>query len=238
MTKALGGGGIMSRVHRSHVHIQRRLCRSNRAISFYNLLGVPKTADQDELREAYLAKVKQWHPDKFPATDPKRLLAEVKLKELNRAYETLRDTQLRAAYDFGGSEFSQKVSEDSTKYRATEETESESPSLLRVIWEGYSNVFFYVGFVTISGGFIYLTSTDRKVPKRENFPNAWREMQDDMIDNYPKLLTHVNAEKVAGMLPAEALDEPVSQRKLSPNLQRILDHQQAIKEASPAQAAA
>merc|ERR1711871_374998 len=72
-------------------------------ISLYNLLDVPRNASAEELREAYLTKVKQWHPDRFPATDPKRLLAEIKLKELNRAYETLKDAEARVAYDRAGT---------------------------------------------------------------------------------------------------------------------------------------
>ena len=62
---------------------------------YYELLGVKKTASADELKKAYRKLAMQYHPDKNP--DDKT--SEQKFKEINEAYDVLKDEQKRAAYD-------------------------------------------------------------------------------------------------------------------------------------------
>jgi molecular chaperone DnaJ len=71
---------------------------------FYETLGVGRTADEKELKSAFRKLAMKYHPDKNPGDDE----AEKKFKELNEAYETLKDPQKRAAYDrFGHAAFEQ-----------------------------------------------------------------------------------------------------------------------------------
>ena len=71
---------------------------------FYSTLGVSKDAGADELKRAYRKLAMQHHPDRNPG-DKK---AEAKFKELNEAYDVLKDDQKRAAYDrFGHAAFEQ-----------------------------------------------------------------------------------------------------------------------------------
>lgn len=63
---------------------------------FYELLGVPRTADQDTIRKAYRRLAIRWHPDKNPGDS---FTAEVMFKKIAAAYETLGDGQRRAEYD-------------------------------------------------------------------------------------------------------------------------------------------
>jgi len=65
-------------------------------MSHYDTLGVSKTADEAELKSAFRKLAMRWHPDKNPG-DPS---AEKRFKEINEAYETLKDPQKRAAYDY------------------------------------------------------------------------------------------------------------------------------------------
>lgn len=69
---------------------------------FYDVLGVSRNATAEELKKAYRSQAKKLHPDQNP--DDKE--AEQRFKELNEAYDALKDEQSRAAYDqFGHAAF-------------------------------------------------------------------------------------------------------------------------------------
>lgn len=66
------------------------------AKNYYEILGVSKTASQDEIKSAYRKLVKQYHPDLHP-DDPS---CADKFKEINEANEVLSDEKKRKQYDF------------------------------------------------------------------------------------------------------------------------------------------
>jgi molecular chaperone DnaJ len=69
---------------------------------FYEILGVPKDASEDQIKSAYKKLAIKFHPDKNPGDKS----AEEKFKEAAEAYDVLRDGEKRAQYDrFGHSAF-------------------------------------------------------------------------------------------------------------------------------------
>lgn len=67
---------------------------------YYTLLNVSKTASQEEIKRSFRKLAMQYHPDRNPGDKE----AEQKFKEINEAYEVLKDEQKRAAYDRYGHE--------------------------------------------------------------------------------------------------------------------------------------
>src|SRR4051794_41299554 len=71
---------------------------------YYELLEVTRTASDGELKAAYRKLAMKWHPDRNPGSKE----CEAKFKEINEAYDVLKDEQKRAAYDrFGHAAFEQ-----------------------------------------------------------------------------------------------------------------------------------
>jgi curved DNA-binding protein len=62
---------------------------------YYNVLGIAKTATEDEIKTAYRKLARKYHPD----VNPGDKTAEGKFKEINEAYEVLSDTDKRKRYD-------------------------------------------------------------------------------------------------------------------------------------------
>lgn len=71
---------------------------------YYDLLGASKSASADDIKKAYRKLAMKYHPDRNQGNKD----AESKFKEINEAYEVLKDDQKRAAYDrYGHNAFDQ-----------------------------------------------------------------------------------------------------------------------------------
>jgi len=87
---------------------------------YYKLLDVSKSAPQDEIAKAFKKKARKFHPDLNP-NDPE---AEKKFKEINEAYEVLKDPEKRKLYDSlgpnwqHGQNFQPPPGFDSSRFRS------------------------------------------------------------------------------------------------------------------------
>lgn len=70
-------------------------------VDYYKILGVDKNIPQEDVREAYRKRAKQFHPDLHP-NDPK---AKAKFQALNEAYDVISDKEKRAKYDKYGEQW-------------------------------------------------------------------------------------------------------------------------------------
>jgi len=64
---------------------------------YYDLLGVTKSSNAQEIKNAYRKKALEWHPDRHQGGDKEE--AEKKFKEINEAYQVLSDANKKSAYD-------------------------------------------------------------------------------------------------------------------------------------------
>ncbi len=76
---------------------------------YYDILGVQKTASEDDIKKAYRKLALKYHPDRNPGNKQ----AEEQFKEINEAYAVLSDKDKRKEYDtYGMSGFQQKYTQE------------------------------------------------------------------------------------------------------------------------------
>lgn len=68
---------------------------------YYDVLGVPRSASEKEIRQTYRRLARQYHPD----LNPNDRQAEARFKEISQAYEVLSDPEKRKLYDRWGHDF-------------------------------------------------------------------------------------------------------------------------------------
>jgi curved DNA-binding protein CbpA len=90
---------------------------SEKFVNYYDLLGIDPKAGRQEIKQAYLNKVKEWHPDKNPDRTEE---AEEKTKVLNQAYHILGDAARRKNYDrmlrfTSGKDFGQFINDEAIR---------------------------------------------------------------------------------------------------------------------------
>ena len=68
-------------------------------MDYYNILGLDRNANADQIKKAYRSKAQQYHPDKNPGDKS----AEEQFKKVGDAFEVLSDPQKKQNYDTTGS---------------------------------------------------------------------------------------------------------------------------------------
>lgn len=65
-------------------------------MTYYDILGVPFDATQDQIKKAYREQIRFFHPDIFDGSED---VARIKTQQLNEAYKVLKDSEQRHSYD-------------------------------------------------------------------------------------------------------------------------------------------
>lgn len=65
------------------------------SMDYYRILGIPKEADEEQIKQAYRSAAKKYHPD----LNPDNPEAEARFKEIAEAYAVLSDSKKRREYD-------------------------------------------------------------------------------------------------------------------------------------------
>ncbi len=73
---------------------------TTKAKDYYQILGVPRNAGEDDIKKAYRKLAMEYHPDRNPGKED---WANEKFKEINEAYAVLGDTEKRSQYDQFGT---------------------------------------------------------------------------------------------------------------------------------------
>ena len=84
---------------------------------YYSTLGVERKASEEDVKKAYKALAKKWHPDKNPNNQD---VATRKFKEVSEAYQVLGDSVKRREYDRGGDRNGARQSSNPSRRRQGE----------------------------------------------------------------------------------------------------------------------
>lgn len=82
----------------------------------YKILGVARDASDEEIKSAYRALARKYHPDNFADNETARTMAEEKMKEINEAYDSIQSSRKQGYSSYGGTGSS---SSDSSYNRST-----------------------------------------------------------------------------------------------------------------------
>ena len=87
----------LTRRHGSRAHLPYTPAGMATTRDYYEILDLPRSASDEEIKRSFRKLAQQWHPDVSTDAD-----ADARFKEINEAYEVLSDPQRRQAYDMYG----------------------------------------------------------------------------------------------------------------------------------------
>ena len=107
-------------------------------IDYYIILGIPRSATQKDIKQAYRKAVQKWHPDRHEDSDESKRRTQM----INEAYSALSDPDKRRRYDRG---------EDVSQQTAVVRTHLEDSLLLHTVKHGgIKNGLMLVAGITLS----------------------------------------------------------------------------------------
>jgi curved DNA-binding protein len=164
-------------------------------IDYYKILGVNKTATQDEIKKAYRKLARKYHPD----LNPDDKTAEKKFKEINEANEVLSDPENRKKYDKYGKDW-----EHAEEFEKARQQQQSQRSYQRPSSGGFTDSDYSDFFESMFGG--GGRSRGRTVKFKGQDYTA--ELQLDLRDVYEthKRVLTVNGNNIRITIPAGVKD--------------------------------
>ena len=142
----------------------------NQPPDYYEILGVPHDASEDEIRRAYRREAMTWHPDRNKNPNAPRMM-----QLINRAWETLGDSEKRAAHD---REIAERARSRATAGSQQDPVEEFSESLLPWLLERAIDLYDALGvsinstFEEIDRAYIYRQQNIEQNPEFTGDPAA------------------------------------------------------------------
>lgn len=161
-------------------------------IDYYKILGIPKTASENEIKKAYRKLARKYHPD----LNPNDKVAEQRFKEINEANEVLSNPENRKKYDEYGEHW--QHAEEYEKAKQQEQYQRSSGAQ----YGGYSEEDFSDFFGSMFGGRGSSRSQGREVKFRGQDFNAELQLHlKDVYTSHKRTLT-VNNKNIRIAIPA------------------------------------
>ncbi len=124
----------------------------------YTVLGVSRNATDDEIKKAYRALAKKYHPDNYDDSNPLKELATEKMKEINEAYDAIQRGKQNTYSSSGGNYGSHSTSSEYARIRMliNQGRYTEASRYLDMTAEGARNAewHFLYGVVLIKRGMV------------------------------------------------------------------------------------
>ncbi len=142
---------------------------------YFDVLGIPKDASDDQITAAYRSLAMKYHPDRNKSSD-----AEEKMKEINEAYATLSDEQKRSAYllknGFG----------DSWKYSWQYKKEN---TVGNENWSAIEDEFLFRNFLSMDDNILAskLNKTPSKIKRRRGYLGLIRPQVMEKMSSEPRV---------------------------------------------------
>ena len=160
--------------------VEKFLLRVSQAANFYEIIELPATAGTNEIKEAYYALARRYHPDRFHLKSGTRLHAKISsaFARITQAYETLTDPNARLAYDRAmerSRQFSESVAKQSKAGPSAEATDDfEFEPSASETETGRAEYNFREGFGALQQGRInaaitYLAAASRLAPQEARY---------------------------------------------------------------------
>ncbi|MDU8885686.1 J domain-containing protein [Yeosuana sp. MJ-SS3] len=143
-------------------------------IDYYKILGLPKTASEDDIKKAYRKLARKYHPD----LNPNNAAAEKKFKEVNEANEVLSNPVNRKKYDEYGEHWQHAEEYEKAKQQNQYQRSYQGSA------GGFSEEDFSDFFESMFGGYSSKTGGGRRAKFRGQDFNA--ELQLELKDVYRK----------------------------------------------------